>query len=273
MASEVLTQQTMGHGLRLPFGRYTGVWQIDQLDIIAHQSFTELDVERLIEYYYKTIQVSAQVRGDVAGMLHAEFDRLRASEAKELEQLTKQRDKVEAERFKLLQAHYADAVPLDMLKREQSRIGAALETIDNHIVAHDNEYLEARENLEDSLGLLTNVSDIYRRCDDLNRRLCNQTFFTRIYIDEEGGEASQSRVSEALRHPVRSRGAGQRPELGRRIEEARSGPNRAKGGSFGRRFELESTGVDNAVRTRDLLNHNQMLYLLSYIHHAACRCS
>lgn len=42
MASEVLTQQTMGRGLRLPFGKYTEVWQIDQLDIIAHQSFREL---------------------------------------------------------------------------------------------------------------------------------------------------------------------------------------------------------------------------------------
>ncbi|QPK79836.1 DEAD/DEAH box helicase family protein [Corynebacterium lizhenjunii] len=42
MASEVLTQQTMGRGLRLPFGKYTGIGQIDQLDIIAHQSFTEL---------------------------------------------------------------------------------------------------------------------------------------------------------------------------------------------------------------------------------------
>lgn len=42
MASEILTQQTMGRGLRLPFGKYTGVQQIDQLDIIAHQSFTEL---------------------------------------------------------------------------------------------------------------------------------------------------------------------------------------------------------------------------------------
>ncbi|OFT24864.1 restriction endonuclease [Brevibacterium sp. HMSC08F02] len=42
MASEVLTQQTMGRGLRLPFGRYTDVSQIDQLDIIAHQSFKEL---------------------------------------------------------------------------------------------------------------------------------------------------------------------------------------------------------------------------------------
>jgi len=42
MASEVLTQQTMGRGLRLPFGEYTGVLQVDQLDIIAHQSFEEL---------------------------------------------------------------------------------------------------------------------------------------------------------------------------------------------------------------------------------------
>ena len=42
MASEVLTQQTMGRGLRLPFGKYTGIQQIDQLDIISHQSFAEL---------------------------------------------------------------------------------------------------------------------------------------------------------------------------------------------------------------------------------------
>lgn len=28
------------------------------------------------------------------------------------------------------------------------------------------------------------------------------------------------------------------------------------------------TGVANAARTRDLLNHNQMLYQLSYGHHS-----
>lgn len=39
MASEVLTQQTMGRGLRLPFTTYTGVDTIDQLDIIAHKSY------------------------------------------------------------------------------------------------------------------------------------------------------------------------------------------------------------------------------------------
>jgi hypothetical protein len=93
---------------------------------------------------------------------------------------------LEAEHFKLLQARSADAVPLDMLKREQSWIGLALKTINNHIAAHDNEYLEARQNLEDSLGLLVSVSDIYQRCEDLNRRLCNEEFFTGITIDEDG---------------------------------------------------------------------------------------
>lgn len=36
-----------------------------------------------------------------------------------------------------------------------------------------------------------------------------------------------------------------------------------------KRFGLGPSGVDNAARTRDLLNHNQMLYRLSYIHHGA----
>lgn len=42
MASEVLTQQTMGRGLRLPFGNRTNVARIDQLDILAHSSFEDL---------------------------------------------------------------------------------------------------------------------------------------------------------------------------------------------------------------------------------------
>lgn len=64
-------------------GRHSG-----STDCTRHAILLE-DVERLIEDHYKTIQVSEQVREDVAGMLHAEFDRLMASETKELEQLTR----------------------------------------------------------------------------------------------------------------------------------------------------------------------------------------
>lgn len=144
------------------------------------------DVEHLIEDLYETIQVSAKTRQDLADMLHAEFDRLMASETKELARLTQDRDRLEDERVKLLQAHYAGAVPLDLLKKEQDRIGAELEVIGNRLAAHHDEYAAARANLDDSLGLLAHVADIYRRCDDANRRLCNQAFFTAISIDEDG---------------------------------------------------------------------------------------
>lgn len=69
MASEVLTQQTMGRGLRLPFGKYTDVLQIDQLDIIAHQSFQELlAAENVLQQFGLEEAVAA---ADQAGIAEA----------------------------------------------------------------------------------------------------------------------------------------------------------------------------------------------------------
>jgi type III restriction enzyme len=41
-ASEILTEQTLGRGLRLPYGRRTGVAAIDRLTIVAHDRFREI---------------------------------------------------------------------------------------------------------------------------------------------------------------------------------------------------------------------------------------
>lgn len=41
-ASEILTEQTIGRGLRLPFGRRTGVEAVDRLCIIAHDQFQRI---------------------------------------------------------------------------------------------------------------------------------------------------------------------------------------------------------------------------------------
>ena len=53
------------------------------------------------------------------------------------------------------------------------------------IDAHHGDYADARAHLGDALGLLANCADIYTRCDDTNRRLCNQAFFTKVFIDED----------------------------------------------------------------------------------------
>lgn len=156
-------------------------------------------------------------------MLHAEFDRLMASETKELARLTTDRDRLDDERVKLLQAHYAE-----------------LDAINNRIAAHHDEYAAARANLDDSLGLLAHAADIYRGCDDANRRLCNQAFFTAISIDEDGEpQVAYQRPYDA----VRSGGARQRADLGGRGQEEERGSNPDRGWFLGRKFEPRPHGV------------------------------
>ena len=53
-ASDILTEQTLGRGLRLPYGRRTGNEMVDTLTVIAHDSF-----DRVIEEARKETSVIA----------------------------------------------------------------------------------------------------------------------------------------------------------------------------------------------------------------------
>ena len=142
-------------------------------------------VERLVERFYTKVQIDPETIEAVSAMIHARFDEMMAEGAAELADLASRRTQLEGEQQKLLQAHYAGAIPLDLLKREQDRITASLETIEHRITAHDGHYAAARENLDDSLKLLSNAADIYEHADDANRRLLNQALFMAIYIVED----------------------------------------------------------------------------------------
>jgi type III restriction enzyme len=40
--SEILTEQTLGRGMRLPFGEYTGIEILDTLEVVAHERYEDL---------------------------------------------------------------------------------------------------------------------------------------------------------------------------------------------------------------------------------------
>lgn len=46
LASQSLTEQILGRGLRLPFGVRTGIPMVDQVDLVAHDSYRELLAQR-----------------------------------------------------------------------------------------------------------------------------------------------------------------------------------------------------------------------------------
>ncbi|MEV7757825.1 DEAD/DEAH box helicase family protein [Microbacterium sp. NPDC089180] len=53
LASESLTEQVLGRGLRLPFSRRTDIGAIDQVDLVAHESYAELlrDKQALLQRF------------------------------------------------------------------------------------------------------------------------------------------------------------------------------------------------------------------------------
>lgn len=65
MSSDILTQQTMGRGLRLPFGARTGIAELDQLDILSHKSFKSLLKD---EDVLRSFGLSDAAEGTISGM-------------------------------------------------------------------------------------------------------------------------------------------------------------------------------------------------------------
>lgn len=149
-------------------------------------------VERLVDRFYEHVQISAETKHALSSMLHARFDEMMSEGAAELADLASRRTQLEDEQEKLLRAHYAGAVSVELLKREQDRITASLETIQNRIDAHHGEYAFARANLDDSLTLLSNAGDLYATAETMPTgggatRLCSgRSTLTRTTTCESG---------------------------------------------------------------------------------------
>ncbi len=142
-------------------------------------------VEDRIDRDYGTNGLTATEAEHVASVLHRVFDQLEASSDDERKLLQAQLDKLEAERLKLVQAHYADAIPLDLLKAEQDRIRTSLDAITSRLDGLATTYRDAHDGLDQLLGVLTDLGDLYARCEPTERRMLNRALFKRIVVDED----------------------------------------------------------------------------------------
>jgi site-specific DNA recombinase len=82
-------------------------------------------VEQSIENQYKQVSVTKEEAAQIESVLGQVFDTLAESTSDEKKLLAGQKAKLEAEQVKLLQAHYADAIPVDLLKTEQDKTASA----------------------------------------------------------------------------------------------------------------------------------------------------
>jgi site-specific DNA recombinase len=143
-------------------------------------------VEAAVERAWVKLRLSQQERTQAQQQITEKFEAIAKEDGRDHQHLNAERDLLTAERGKLLAAHYADAIPLDLLKIEQDRISVSLAIIDEQLSTVSVDASQIKHHLDSILQLLQHCSVAYRDAKPQLRRLLNQAFATAIYIDEDG---------------------------------------------------------------------------------------
>jgi hypothetical protein len=88
------------------------------------------------------------------------------------------------ERSKLLEAHYAGAIPLDLLRTEQDRIGGELDRIEQRLSATEIQSDAIETNLMRALDFVGAPEAAYLAADHRIRRLMNRAILERFLVDD-----------------------------------------------------------------------------------------
>ena len=180
------------------------------------------EVDARISEIYERIHISAQDRRAIEKYLTQELHRIYAHQHDHAKDLRDQQTKLQAEQTKLLHAHYADAIPLNLLKTEQARIAKQLATIDKELRSLTADQTRVKEHLTQALDLLEDCHHLYTHAPDNLKKLLNMVFFDHIAIHPADDESSEPHRS-ATPHPAPPFDQLTNPEL---TQAARTATNR-----------------------------------------------
>ena len=141
--------------------------------------------EDAIAAHYATVQLPERELATLRAFLGEELSKLRFDADREHRTQERRLGKLKDERKTLLDAHYAGAVPLDLLKSEQDRIATAVEAIEGRLTEIAADFKTAETNLERALTRVGDCEAAYRDASGRMRRQFNLAFFKRLLISDD----------------------------------------------------------------------------------------
>ena len=143
------------------------------------------EVENRVEDLYQAIALDPAFRASVENSLLAELRSNRADDEAEQAALKKESEKLQRQRGKLMEAHYAGAIPLELLKAEQDRIAVALARLAERQQVLATHLKTSEDSIRMAVTLSTNVARSYREAPHHLRKQFNQVFFHRILVNPD----------------------------------------------------------------------------------------
>ncbi len=139
-------------------------------------------LEAEVQDLYGRIEVPAEWAEGLREAIAAEVATHHEDTTAERELLAHRREHAEAERFKLMEAYYANAIDVQMLRHEQERIGAEVRSIESRQGALDASLDDWQEVMDLALRFSTRCATAYRRGGDRSRKLFNTAVLDEVHV-------------------------------------------------------------------------------------------
>ncbi len=143
-------------------------------------------VEEQIEDHYRLVQLTADGLRETAAAVVTELAKRQADTKDEQQRQRERLRSLDDERTKLLHAHYAGAVPLDLLKVEQERITAEMKAAQGALAKAEAGMGEIEAIVVKAVSWAENCHEAYLAAGPQLRKQMNQAFFSQIMVTEEG---------------------------------------------------------------------------------------
>lgn len=182
-------------------------------------------VEALVEEEYERLQAELDPAwiAKLREVLSTDMETFRTHVQFEVVQQTKRIDRLNNERKKLLQAHYADSIPFELFREEQARISREVRDAEERLAAVRKSPEHSMQEMLDALvDLVRSSHQTYLDASPSVRRLFNQAFFERLEVAEDGQGLPLTRLASPIDLIVR-------PEQVE-MEEQEKTPSVARGG-------------------------------------------
>ncbi|HCC35920.1 MAG TPA: hypothetical protein DEQ02_10000 [Ruminococcaceae bacterium] len=168
-------------GIRYPYfscaGRHSKRTNCKQKSLLIEE------IERQVENLYRYISFKPEFRKKLENWLLTEIRKTTAGFEAERREMELEKDKMSRQQRKLLEVHYADAIPLELFKEEQRKLAESICAIDQRIQMQCDQSGEIETKLSETLELLEDCGQLYITAPDYIKRAFNQGLFEKIYVD------------------------------------------------------------------------------------------
>ena len=167
-------------GVRYPY--YSCAGRHGKRNDCKQRSILIEEVERQMEALYHEISFTPELRAKLEDWLQAEIQKSADEFTDEKHRLGREKDKLERKQRKLLEAHYADAIPLDLFKEEQDTLAYMIAAIDRQLDLHDILFGKVKEKLSKSLAIMEGCGETYQSAPEHIKRAYNLALFDKIHV-------------------------------------------------------------------------------------------